>query len=94
MLQAVLSMFHSVQSILKSMQKQKDVYEEFVGQQDVTKEILEDVTKEVLEEKEERSHTDPTTTLVWVGLWQALAWLIPTHITCIQSWPSGTNVTN
>ena len=51
MLQAVLSMFHSVQSILKSMQKQKDVYEEFVGQQDVTKEILEDVTKEVLEEK-------------------------------------------
>ena len=52
MLQAVLSMFHSVQSILKSMQKQKDVYEEFLGQQDVTKEILEDVTKEVLEEKE------------------------------------------
>ena len=94
MLQAVLSMFHSVQSILKSMQKQEDVYEEFVGQQDVTKEILEDVTKEVLEEKEERSHTDPTTTLVWVGLWQALTWLIPTHITCIQSWPSGTNVTN
>ena len=44
--------------------------------------------------EEERSHTDPTTTLVWVGLWQALAWLIPTHITCIQSWPSGTNVTN
>ena len=57
MLQAVLSMFYSVQSILKSMQKQEDVYEEFVGQQDVTKEILEDVTKEVLEEKEERSHT-------------------------------------
>ena len=72
MLQAVLSMFHSVQSILKSMQKQKDVYEEFVGQQDVTKEILEDVTKEVLEEKEERSHTDPDTTLAWVGMCQAL----------------------
>ena len=51
MLQAVLSMFHSVQSILKSMQKQKDVYEEFVGQQDVTKEILEDVAREFLEEK-------------------------------------------
>ena len=50
MLQAVLSMFYSVQSILKSMQKQEDVYEEFVGQQDVTNEILEDVTKEEKEE--------------------------------------------
>ena len=50
MLQAVLSMFHSVQSILQSMQKQEDVYEEFVGQQDVTNEILEDVTKEEKEE--------------------------------------------
>ena len=49
-LQAVLSMFHSVQSILQSMQKQGDVYEEFVGQQDVTNEILEDVTKEEKEE--------------------------------------------
>ena len=52
MLQAVLSMFHSVQSILKSMQKQEDVYEEFVGQQDVTKEILEDGTKEIMDEEE------------------------------------------
>ena len=50
MLQAVLSMFHSVQSILKPMQKQKNVCEEFVGQQDVTNEILEDVSKEEKEE--------------------------------------------
>ena len=32
------------------MQRQEDVYEEFVGQQDVTNEILEDVTKEEKEE--------------------------------------------
>ena len=35
--------------------------------------------------EEERSHTDPTTTLVWVGLWQSLTGLIPTLTTCIQS---------
>ena len=48
---------------------------------DVTKEILEehDVTKEILEEQKERSHTDPTTTLVWVGLWQSLTGSNPTH---------------
>ena len=44
--------------------------------------------------EEETSHTEPTTTLVWVGLWQALTGLIPTRTTCIQSWPSGTYVTN
>ena len=43
-------MLQAVLSILKSMQKQKDVYEEFVGRQDVTNEILEDVTKEEKEE--------------------------------------------
>ena len=32
--------------------------------------------------EEERSHTDPTTTLVWVGLWQALTGLNPTRTTC------------
>ena len=44
-------MFQYVRSILESMQKQTDVHEEFLEDEDVTKEILEDVTKEVLEEK-------------------------------------------
>ena len=44
--------------------------------------------------EEERSHTDPTTTLVWVGLWQALTGLIPTRTTCIKSPSCVTYVTN
>ena len=53
---------------------------EVLEEQDVTKEILEeqDVPEEILEEQKERSHADPTTTLVWVGLWQSLIGLIPT----------------
>ena len=51
MLEAALSMSHSVQTILQSIQNQTDVYEEFLEAQDVTKENLKDVTKEVLEEK-------------------------------------------
>ena len=51
MLEAALSMSHSMQTILQSIQNQTDVYEEFLQAQDVTKENLEDVTKEVLEEK-------------------------------------------
>ena len=40
-----------MRSILESMQKQTDAYEELLEDEDVTKETLEDVTKEVLEEK-------------------------------------------
>ena len=66
---------------------EKDATKEILEEQDVTKEILEeqDVPEEILEEQKERSHADPTTTLVWVGLWQSLIGLIPTHTTCIQT---------
>ena len=69
---------------------------EILEWQDVTKEILEeqDVPEEIFEEQKERSHADPTTTLVWVGLWQSLIGLIPTHTTYIQSPLSGNYVTN
>ena len=74
---------------MKNIEVLKGILEE----QDVTREILEerqDVTMEILEEQEERSHADPTTTLAWVGLWQALTGLNPTHNYVYQSWPSGT----
>ena len=63
---------------------------------DVTRELLEeqDVSKEIFEEQEERNHADPTTTLAWVGLWQALTGLNPTHNYIYQLWPSGTYVIN
>ena len=67
--------------------EEQDVSEEILEEQDVTKEILEeqDVPEEILEEQKERSHADPTTTLVWVGLWQALTGLNPTHNYVYQS---------
>ena len=51
MLQSMKSMLQSLLSMLKSLQMQGDVHKKILGEQDVTKEILEDVPKEILEEK-------------------------------------------
>ena len=67
MLEAALSMSHSVQTILQSIQNQTDVYEEFLQAQDVTKENLEDVTKKVLEEKKEGATLILTQPSLWLG---------------------------
>ena len=77
----------SLCSPYSSLCRCRDVPKEILVEKDATMEILEeqDVPEEILEEQKERSHADPTTTLVWVGLWQSLTGLIPTHITCIQS---------
>ena len=74
------------QDVTKEILGVQDVTEEilegvYLVEVDIAEEILEeqDVTKEIFEEQKERSHADPTTTLVWVGLWQSLTGLNPTH---------------
>ena len=79
MLEAALSMSHSMQTILQSIQNQTDVYEEFLQAQDVTKENLEDVTKEVLEEKKMGATLILTQPSLRSGCVNLLLGLIPTQ---------------
>ena len=67
--------------------KQKDVYEELLEDEDVTKEILEDVTKEVLEEKKMGATLILTQPSLRSGCVNLLLGLIPTQTSCTSGSP-------
>ena len=66
---------------------QKDVYEEFLKDEGVTKDILEDVTKEVLEEKKMGATLILTQPSLRSGCVNLLLGLIPTQTLCTSGSP-------